>query len=207
MDTFYFRPFRCSLVAHGLLHELDHPHRAVPLGGDARGAGDVAYAAISPLRTVPALVTEAGPLFQSAAILLHLAERHGRDDLLPRDPARRASALSWLSFVTSDVHPSFRTLFTPERYVDGDEARATLRERSVARLSGQLAVLDAALAGRAFLGGDELSLADGYLLVFSLWCRNLRVPVPARVAEVAATIAARPGFARALEIETPLFTG
>jgi glutathione S-transferase len=155
---------------------------------------------------VPALVTERGTLFQSSAILLHLAETHRREALLPSDPTRRAAALSWLGFVTSDVHPSFRPLFQPDAYA-GEAARAELRERSAAKLARQLAVLDAALDGRSFLGGDEPSLADPYLLVFSMWCRNLELPVPPRVAETAGRVAARPGFARALAIETPLYTG
>lgn len=179
----------------------------MPLGGDRDGAGDEGYAAIHPGRTVPALVTERGTLFQSSAILLYLAETHRRDDLLPADAARRAEALSWLGFVTCDVHPTFRTLFQPDRYVEGAAARATLRERSAARLAKQLAVVERALEGRAWLGGDALSLADAYLLVFSLWCRHLGLAVPERVAAVAERIAARPGFARALAVETPLYSG
>ena len=56
------------------------------------------FVAINPNSKIPALVDRSGPqpfrVFESGAILLHLAEKF--DYLLPRDPAKRADTFSWL---------------------------------------------------------------------------------------------------------------
>jgi len=63
--------------------------------GDQFGSG---FVAINPNSKIPALLDHSGPtpirLFESGAILLHLAEKFGA--FLPVDPAKRAETLSWL---------------------------------------------------------------------------------------------------------------
>ena len=65
------------------------------LGGDQFGSG---FVAINPNSKIPALLDRSGPepirVFESGAILLHLAEKFGA--FLPTDPAKRAECLSWL---------------------------------------------------------------------------------------------------------------
>jgi GST-like protein len=56
------------------------------------------FAALNPNSKIPALLDRSGPVpfrvFESGAILLHLAEKFG--ELIPADPACRAECLSWL---------------------------------------------------------------------------------------------------------------
>jgi len=63
--------------------------------GDQFGSG---FVAINPNSKIPALVDRSGPtpirVFESAAILMHLAEKFGA--FLPTEPAARAECLSWL---------------------------------------------------------------------------------------------------------------
>ncbi|HET8997425.1 MAG TPA: glutathione-dependent disulfide-bond oxidoreductase [Acetobacteraceae bacterium] len=65
--------------------------------GDQFGSG---FVAINPNSKIPALVDRSGPqpirVFETAAILVHLAEKFGA--LLPTEPAKRAECFSWLFF-------------------------------------------------------------------------------------------------------------
>ncbi len=63
--------------------------------GDQFGSG---FVAVNPNSKIPALVDRSGPtpirIFESAAIMMHLAEKFGA--FLPTEPAARAETLSWL---------------------------------------------------------------------------------------------------------------
>ena len=77
-----------------LLQELALPYRfeAVPLYGDALASPE--FRALNPNGRLPVLVDDGVPLFESGAILLHLAEKSGC--FLPTDPAARSQAIQWL---------------------------------------------------------------------------------------------------------------
>ncbi len=64
------------------------------------------YAALSPMRLVPALVTDEGAvLTQSLAILEWLEETHPTPALLPADPVQRAQVRAFAATIACDIHP------------------------------------------------------------------------------------------------------
>ena len=106
---------------------------------------------------VPVLVDSDGfVLTESAAILVHLAEKTGR--LLPREGGARARVFEQLFFHASALSPAFgqagyfRNL-APEPLPHAVE-RFTNEARRV------LGVLDAVLAEREYVAGADLSIAD-----------------------------------------------
>jgi glutathione S-transferase len=113
------------------------------------------YLALNPMGKVPTLVDDGLVLWESAAILWHLATQHDRGQLWPVDPRGQADALRWLFFGASHVDPHFTTLVV-ERFIKArrglpaDEHLAAAAERELARFLG---VLDQQLAGRAFVTG------------------------------------------------------
>ncbi|HEU4814265.1 MAG TPA: glutathione binding-like protein [Xanthomonadaceae bacterium] len=130
------------------------------------GAGDQfkpEFLAISPNNKMPAIVdTEpadgGAPLsvFESGAILLYLAEKTGR--FLPTDLRGRIPVLEWLFWQVGGLGPMTGQyghfhVYAPESI---DYAKDRYR-REVERLMG---VLDRRLAGRDFIAGDGLTIAD-----------------------------------------------
>ena len=120
------------------------------------------FLAISPNNKIPAIVDhdaahgEALALFESGAILIYLAERHGR--FLPTDLRPRLEVMQWLMFQIGNVGPSFGQAhhfrrFAPEK-LPYAIARYTNETR---RLYG---VMDKRLADREHLAGDDYSIAD-----------------------------------------------
>jgi GST-like protein len=125
--------------------------------GDQFGSG---FVAVNPNSKIPALLDRSGPkpirVFESGAILLHLAEKFGA--FLPRDAAGRAETLSWL-FWQMGAAPflggGFGHFFT---YAPIKIEYAI--DRYTMEAKRQLDVLDKRLADHPFVAGDEYTIAD-----------------------------------------------
>jgi len=121
------------------------------------------FGALSVNRKVPVIVDEAGPdgepltLWESGAILIHLAEKAGR--LLPVEPAERLVAVQWLMWQMAGVGPMFGQLshfrvFAPE--AEHEYARA----RYATEVKRLYDVAEARLEQSTYLGGADYSIAD-----------------------------------------------
>jgi glutathione S-transferase len=167
--TLYHSPFACSLASRFALAEtsLAHELAVVSLSAGAQHADS--YKAINPRSKVPALQTELGVLTESAAILPYIADLAPALNLMP--PAgsfQRAMAQSWLSYLSSGVHPGYTGAFRPERFTADTDGVEDVRAAHVSRIATSLAPIEAHLAERPFLL-DALSVCDLYLLVFLSW--------------------------------------
>ncbi len=121
------------------------------------------YLAISPNNKMPAIVDHAPAdggapvsVFESGAILVYLAEKTGR--FLPSDLRGRNTVLEWLFWQMGGLGPmtgqyGHFNVYAPEKIPYAIE-RYT---REAQRLLG---VLDKRLAGRAFIAGDDYTIAD-----------------------------------------------
>ncbi|QZP09523.1 glutathione S-transferase N-terminal domain-containing protein [Caenibius sp. WL] len=125
----------------------------------------------NPNGKVPVLVyqtEENGPetiIFESAAILIHLAERFGR--FLPNREPMRSAVMQWLMIQACNIGPLLGQLnhFTFAARQDNDYAFARYR-REAERL---YRLLDERLAQTRYLGGDEYSIADIATYPWSLY--------------------------------------
>jgi GST-like protein len=125
--------------------------------GEQFGSG---FVAVNPNSKIPALLDRSGPtpmrVFESGAILLHLAEKFGA--FLPAAGAARAECLSWLFWqmgATPFLGGGFGHFYAyaPEKY-EYPINRYTMEVKR------QLDVLDRNLAQRRYLGGSEYTIAD-----------------------------------------------
>lgn len=82
------------------------PYEAVPVHLLRSEENDPAYRALSPLGTVPALLTDQGDaLTQSLAIIEYLEETHPQPPLLPADALGRARVRALALTIACDIHP------------------------------------------------------------------------------------------------------
>jgi GST-like protein len=125
--------------------------------GEQFGSG---FVEVNPNSKIPALMDRSGPqpirVFESGAILLHLAEKFG--EFLPKDPARRAETFSWLFWQMGSapyVGGGFGHfyLYAPEKF-------EYAINRYAMEVKRQLDVLDRHLAIHEYFAGDEYSIAD-----------------------------------------------
>ena len=114
------------------------------------------FARLNPARMTPVLDTDDGPLPESGAILVHLAEG---TELLPADPAVRAQVMRWLFYEQAEIQPGIAGLrfrLLTGRLDPDDPAVAARQETGAAALQ----VLDDHLREHPFLAGERYSIAD-----------------------------------------------
>ena len=87
MYTLHASPDFASFVVHIVLEELGVPYKLHLLDFDAGDLQLPAHLAVNPFGKIPALQTPDGPMFETAAILLWLSDRHNLGPM-PHDPAR-----------------------------------------------------------------------------------------------------------------------
>lgn len=164
----HYAPDNASLVIRLALEELGLPYETVLVDRtrDAQNSAD--YRAINPNGLIPVLETADGPIFETAAILLWLADRHGA--LAPAPPsAERAGFLKWLFCASNTLHADLRMLFYTEKYAGPDAAaQAAVRRQLTRRLDTHLRNFDAA-AGASWLGSAQPSVLDLYLACQLRW--------------------------------------
>jgi GST-like protein len=120
-----------------------------------------AFLRISPNGKIPALVDEELTIFESGALLLHLAQKSGQ--FLPSSGQARADALSWLFFQVGSIGPMFGQLghfmqaaeqvpYALERYRKESERLYGVLDRRLGQveyLAGEYGVADIATVGWA----------------------------------------------------------
>src|ERR1700741_3759592 len=125
--------------------------------GDQFGSG---FVAVNPNSKIPALLDRSGPkpvrVFESGAILLYLAEKFGA--FLPKDPAKRAEAFSWLFWQMGSA-PYLGGGFG-HFYAYAPSQMEYPIDRFAMETKRQLDVLDRRLADNEYLAGRDYTIAD-----------------------------------------------
>jgi len=125
--------------------------------GQQFGSG---FVAINPNSKIPALLDRSGPepirVFESGAILIHLAEKFGA--FLPTAPAQRAQCLSWLMWQMGSA-PFLGGGFG-HFYAYAPTKIEYAINRYAMEVKRQLDVLNQHLAQHAYLAGDDYTIAD-----------------------------------------------
>jgi len=138
------------------LEEAGLPYEAVPVDtrkGDQHLPG---FAALNPNHKAPVIEDDGVVVFDSNAILLYLADKHGL--FLPKDPAQRGPLLSWLMFVASGVGPFMGQSVHFGRFAPEPMPYAVNRYRREAER--HWGILDARLAQGPWLLGADYTIAD-----------------------------------------------
>lgn len=180
LPTVYFSPRACSLAVIAALEQASLTYEAVAVPMTPDGAGGDTYLRINPRRQVPVLLLDGRAIREIPAIFTALDDRVPGAALLPRGD--RLAALEWLGFLASSVHPLFRPVFRPRRYVGDDAAaQAVLRRATLQTLAVMMAQVERDLAGRDWLLGT-FSAVDFYLFVLCRWMILLELPLGSRLA-------------------------
>lgn len=157
---FYFHPTPNPMKVALLLEELGAPYEIVPVDIFKGEQHAPAFREINPNGKVPALVDDGVALFDSHAILIHLAEKHRRffPPPGPASKAARAATLSWLQLVATGLGPFSGQAVHFMRYAP--EKIPYAKDRYFKEVERHYEVLDARLAKSKFLAGDEYTIAD-----------------------------------------------
>src|SRR5690606_4337451 len=167
MYVLHYCPDNASLAVRIALEELGQPFTARLLDRDAGEQDAPFYRALQPLGLIPALETPDGPMFETAAILLWLADRHGALAPSVASPDR-AAFLVWCFFAGSHLHPGVLQIIYAERFAGGAEAEAGVVRGAVARAGLALDQLETVAAARpAWFSPDTPSILGFYVAMLA----------------------------------------
>lgn len=163
----HYAPDNASLIVRLALEELGVAYKTVLVDRLQAAHDTEAYRAINPAGKIPALETPNGPIFETAAILLWLADAY--KGLAPApDTPDRAAFLSWLFYLSNTMHANLRMTFYPEQYIA--EPHHALREGTRKNLKISLNLLDdLAQQDRSWFNADITSLLDLYVCAMLRW--------------------------------------
>ncbi|MEZ5460238.1 glutathione S-transferase family protein [Dokdonella sp.] len=204
MYTLYYSPGAASMVVHLSLLELDVPHELRLIDFDSKAQKNPEYLRLNPAGVVPTLIVDGAPIYECAALMLLLGERHAEKGMAPiTGSEQRGLYLQWTLHLANTLQPAFRQWFYPTDFGPADQADA-MREFAQRRIEAVWDRLDAHLTGKGpYLLGDSFSLLDLYATMLMRWSRNMPKPAdrwPA-IAALAQRIKARPSWQQLYKIE------
>ena len=182
------------------LDELGLPYDRIDAGGAFGKTKDAGYRAMNPMGLVPTLEEDDGwSAWESNTICRYLCNAHAPDSpVYPRDPRARAAVETWMDWQLGHVtSPMVTIFFTHVRIPEPDrdwKAEAKAREDA-----GRLwKIVDSKVAGRRFLCGDEVTLAD---IALGCWVHRwhalpIERPDLPNLAAYYEALKTRPGFVK-----------
>jgi glutathione S-transferase len=193
--------------AHGLvrdlrvrwaLEEAGLPYQSRPLELSERKTKG--YLAMQPFGQVPAYEEDGLVLFESGAILLHIANRS--DVLMPTDEKSRARVTAWVFAALNSVEPHIQNLTAMDLFHADQDWAKQRRPGALQLAESRLQSLSEWLDGRDYLENDRFSVAD--LLMTTVLRMPRHCDLLARYPSLDAyrqRCEARPAFKRALDAQ------
>jgi glutathione S-transferase len=141
--------------------ELGVPHERIDAGGPFGGLDTPEFAKLNPNRLVPVIEDDDFVLWESHAIVRYLAAAYGMGTLAPADRKQRALANQWMEWANSTIYPDvILTCFLGLVRTPAKDRDVAAIEAAAKRAGENLAILDAQLAGRSYILGGQLTMAD-----------------------------------------------
>ena len=171
---------------------LSYDHKIV--GGKYGGTDDPVFAALTPVRRVPVLQDGDLALWESHVILRHLARREGKLN------APESVVDMWMEFGSTTLQPPFIGVFWQKVRMLPEDRDAAAEAAHLSAMKTALSQLETGISdGRAYIAGDEFSVADVALgsLFYRIidLCPGILDDLP-NVTAWQARIASRPAYQR-----------
>jgi glutathione S-transferase len=184
--------------------ELGIQHQRIDAGGAFGGLDTPAFAAVNPNKLIPAIDDDGVVLWESHAIIRYLADSYGRGTLASQDRHTYAVADQWMDWAHTTIQPDvIATCFMGLVRTPAAERNNAAIVTAAKRAGEKLAILDAHLAGRAYIGGTTLSMADipAGTLMYRYFTLPIERPKLANVEAWYARLCARPSYAQHVMID------
>jgi glutathione S-transferase len=186
--TFYYAPMSTASITELVIEELGIPVEKVKLDLRAGDNKKADYLKIDPNGRVPCIVHDGTSIWESAAITIYLGEMFGTaKKLWPEPGPRRGEAMKWVVWTNVTVGEAMFRRGRAGDWVPAEQKNEKAYAEATADIGKQLEILDAALAGKQFLLGNDYSLADAHVSSITDWMRHSKIDF-SKVANVTAWI-------------------
>ena len=156
------------------------------------------YRALQPFGQVPLFEENGLVLFESGAIVLHIAERS--EALLPKDPVARARAVQWLIAALNSVEPAVWNVFVIDNLYPNEEWAKLRRPSAIELMNKKLDALAKRIGDKPFLDGDHFTVGD-LMMATVLRFHSDTSKLDPRLVAYLDRCTSRPAFRRALDAQ------
>ena len=140
--------------------ELGIPHERIDAGMQFGIVDEPWFRAMNPNGRVPTINDDGFVLWESNAIVRYLAKQYGAGRLSPTDNETYASAERWMEWSTTTLAPLMTPLFWGHIRTPPEHRDLAALEKTRIQMEDVMQILDANLATRQFVAGDEISVGD-----------------------------------------------
>ena len=163
-----------------------------------------AYRKLHPLGRAPVLEEDGGPVFESAALILHLADKSPDSGLIaPPGSHERALQYQWCFFGMTELEVPLMDV-ARQQWKDTGEPIEEMVEGGRARFARAAAVVENALGDDDYLVGNTFSVADVVVGSVLLFARTAELAeLPAGLVAYVDRLEARPARQRAVAVQPP----
>lgn len=175
MHILYTRPETGGFAVHAALEQSGLEHELVTID-KAKGDHEAAeFCKLSPLGQVPVLkLPDATSMTESAAMMIYIGDLRPDSGLCPPPgSALRPHYLRWMVFGAANLYTADLRYFYADRHTSDPAGIEGVKASALADLTGQLGIVDQALADRPYLLGNAWSGADIYIAMLAHWHPDL----------------------------------
>jgi glutathione S-transferase len=177
----HYHPGNASMTPHLVLEELGVPFELKLVDRAHNAHKSPEYLKLNPNGLIPVLVDGDLVLYETAAIVLHLADTHPAAGLAPAlGTAERAQFYKWLVWLAASLQSQMPMYFYTDRYVAPGNAAGAAEVKALTekRIEGLIDQIDAQLAshGGPWLLGERFSALDPYAFMLCRWTRMGKRP-------------------------------
>ena len=202
MYRLYWDAGTAAMAPHAVLEEIGAAHELVRVDTDKGEQHSDWYRKINPNTRVPSFEHDGRVMYESAAIVLYLADLHPQAGLAPAigDPSR-ALYLQWMAYCTNTVQEALMAWHHSEHYAPDEASRAAVKANAPRRLAALWQKLDG-IVGPHLLG-ERFTAADIYLVMMCRWSRKLEKPATTypNLKRLVDLVTARPAWQRMMAAE------
>lgn len=208
MIRLHYYPGNASMAPHILLQELGVPFELVRVDREAAAHKSAAYLKLNPNGLIPVLEDGDQVLYETAAILLHLADTHPEAVLAPGvGTPERAQYYKWMLWLSNTLQAMLIHYFYPDRMADDATGAAAVKAHAEAAIGRMLDQLEAHLATHQgpWLLGTDYSAADALAFVLCRWTRGFARPARSlpQLGAYLQRMLARPAVQQVFAVEQP----
>lgn len=176
MYKLFYYPRNASWAPHLVLAELGVEFELVLVDRKSSEQKSPEYLLLNPTGRIPTLSDRELVIFESAAICLHLCEKHPELGMIPEAGSPlRAKFYQWLFYLNSTVQPELMVYFYPQKHTLGQETNLIVQSQEQ-RVTEMFSLIDKELEGKDFLVGDSVSVCDYFLFMLSHWASGFSNP-------------------------------
>jgi glutathione S-transferase len=201
MYKLYYYPANANLAPHMVLQEIGAPFELVLVDRDKQQHKSPEYLKLNPHGRIPTLVDGDLVLYETAAICLHLVDRHPEARLAPElGTPERAHFYKWLMYLTNTIQSEMNVYYYPERWAEDAAGGAAVKRHAERHLGAMFETVEQSLGTDGpYILGKRYSAADPYLLMLASWSSDFARPARTlpKLGRLLEAVAARPAVKRA----------